>query len=61
MGKNGILRTLRLEKRFSKEELSDIFNKDFGLDTDEKLISQWEKGIKTPTGSYLLAYKKFLI
>lgn len=58
MGKNGILRTLRLEKRFSKEELSDIFNKDFGLDTDEKLISQWEKGIKTPTGSYLLAYTK---
>lgn len=58
MGKNGILRTLRLEKRFSKEELSDIFNKEFGLDTDEKLISQWEKGFATPTGSYLLAYTK---
>lgn len=58
MGKNGILRTLRLEKRFSKEELSDIFNKEFGLDTDEKLISQWEKGFETPTGSYLLAYTK---
>lgn len=58
MGKNGILRTLRLEKRFSREELSDIFNKEFSLDTNKEMISEWETGIKTPAGVYLLAYTK---
>lgn len=58
MSKNGILRTLRLEKNFSKKELSNIFNKEFGLDTDEKIISSWESGAKTPTGTYLSAYTK---
>lgn len=58
MSKNGILRTLRLEKNFSKKELSNIFNKEFGLDTDEKIISSWESGAETPTGTYLSAYTK---
>lgn len=58
MSKNGILRTLRLEKRLLKSELSEIFNKDFKLDTDKNIISEWESGIKTPTGAYLLAYTK---
>ena len=58
MSKNGILRTLRLEKRLSKSELSEIFNKEFNLNIDKNMISQWESGLKTPIGANLLAYTK---
>ena len=53
MSKNGILRTLRLEKRFSKEELCEIFNKEYDLKINRNMISKWESGQITPTGIYL--------
>lgn len=59
MSKNGILRTLRLEKRFSKEELCEIFNKEYDLKINRNMISKWESGQITPTGIYLSAYARY--
>lgn len=59
MSRNGILRTLRLEKRFSKEELCDIFNKEYNLKINKSMISKWESGQLTPTGIYLSAYARY--
>lgn len=59
MSKNGILKTLRLEKRFSKEELCDIFNKEYNLKINQNMISKWESGQCSLTGVYLSAYARF--
>lgn len=59
MSKNGILRTLRLEKRFSKEELCEIFNKEYNLKTDKNMISKWESGQLELSGVYLSAYARY--
>ena len=59
MSKNGILRTLRLEKRFSKEELCEIFNKEYDLKINKNMISRWESGQLDLTGIYLSAYARY--
>ena len=59
MSKNGILRTLRLEKRFSKEELCEIFNKEYDLKINKNMISRWESGQLDLTGVYLSAYARY--
>ena len=59
MSKNGILKTLRLEKRFSKEELCDIFNKEYNLKINQNMILKWESGQCSLTGVYLSAYARF--
>ena len=59
MSKNGILRTLRLEKRFSKEELCEIFNKEYDLKINKNMISSWESGQLDLTGVYLSAYARY--
>lgn len=59
MYKNGILRTLRMEKRFSKEELCEIFNKEYNLKINKNMISKWESGQMELTGVYLSAYARY--
>ena len=59
MYKNGILRTLRMEKRFSKEELCEIFNKEYNLKINKNMISKWENGQMELTGVYLSAYARY--
>lgn len=59
MYKNGILRTLRLEKRLSKEELCEIFNKEYNLKINKNMISKWESGQIVPTGIYLSVYARY--
>ena len=59
MSKNGILRTLRLEKRFSKEELCEIFNREYDLKINKNMISRWESGQLDLTGVYLSAYARY--
>ena len=59
MSKNGILRTLRLERRFSKEELCEIFNKEYNLKINKNMISRWESGQLDLTGAYLSAYARY--
>ena len=59
MSKNGILRTLRLERRFSKEELCEIFNKEYNLKINKNMISRWESGQLDLTGIYLSAYVRY--
>ena len=59
MSKNGILRTLRLERRFSKEELCEIFNREYDLKINKNMISRWERGQLDLTGAYLSAYARY--